>query len=135
MMLPRSTIPDTAAGYEVRERGASPGLIVQADVDVPHRHADVVVAGQFTGCDEEVTAAQQLGDLSLPPCHVYTGSCCFGLVGDARPRPCLRINKFAATSDRSSIWCSENHGRGSRATGFDQTPHTRSPWPDQSGRP
>jgi len=103
MMLPRSTIPDTAAGYEVRERGASPGLIVQADVDVPHRHADVVVAGQFTGCDEEVTAAQQLGDLSLPPCHVYTGSCCFGLVGDASPPEALFEHQQVCRYIRSII--------------------------------
>ena len=28
------------------------GLIVQTDVGVPHRHADVAMAVQLTGCDQ-----------------------------------------------------------------------------------
>ena len=39
-----------------------PGLIVDADVGVLHRHADVAMAGQLTGCDKGCTVTQQLGD-------------------------------------------------------------------------
>ena len=39
-----------------------PGLIVDADVGVLHRHADVAMAGQLTGFDKGCTVTQQLGD-------------------------------------------------------------------------
>ena len=40
-----------------------PGLIVDADVGVLHRHADVAMAGQLTGFDKGCTVTQQLGDV------------------------------------------------------------------------
>ena len=43
-----------------------PDLIVDADVGVLHRHADVAVAGQLTGFDKGCTVTQQLGYVSVP---------------------------------------------------------------------
>jgi len=43
-----------------------PGLIIQPDVGVPHRHADVAVASQFTGLDKGYTVSEQFGEVSVP---------------------------------------------------------------------
>ncbi len=58
---------------------------------------------QLTGFYDEVTAAQQLGDLSVPPCHVYTGSCCFGLERDASPLEALFEHQQVCRYIRSII--------------------------------
>jgi len=47
---------DYALGAEMNQ-GDRPGLIVQADVGVPHRHADVTVASQLTGFGEGCTVS------------------------------------------------------------------------------
>ena len=52
-----------------------PGLVVQADVGVPHRHADITVASQFTGFNKGCTVTQQLGDVSVPSHRVEVGYC------------------------------------------------------------
>ena len=59
-----------------------PCLIVQADVGVPHRHADVAVASQLTGFDEGCTVSQQFGDVSMTSHCVEVGGSLFGLVRD-----------------------------------------------------
>ena len=60
-----------------------PGLIVDADVGVPHRHVDVTVASQLAGFGERCTVTQQLGDVTVPPHRVEVGSSLFGPVRDA----------------------------------------------------
>ena len=50
-----------------------PGLVVQADVGVPHRHPDIAVASQFTGLDKGCTVSEQFGDVSVPSHRVEVG--------------------------------------------------------------
>jgi hypothetical protein len=47
-----------------------PGLIIQTDVGVPHRHADVAVASQFTGLDKGCTVSETFGDVSVPSMNI-----------------------------------------------------------------
>ena len=85
-------------GPRGRNRCDRPGLIVQADVGVPHRHADVAVASQLTGLDERCTVTQQLGDVSVPTHRVEVGSSLFGPVRDANPLEVLLDHQPGARS-------------------------------------
>ena len=81
-LQPARSEPRRADSPPRRDR---PGLVVQADVGVPHRHADVAVASQLTGFDEGCTVSQQFGDVSVPSHCVEVGGSLFGMIGDASP--------------------------------------------------
>ena len=76
-LQPARSEPRRADSPPRRDR---PGLVVQADVGVPHRHADVAVASQLMGLDEECPFSVQLGNL----CASFCGSLSY-----PNPRPAV----------------------------------------------
>ncbi|MFP6672292.1 MAG: hypothetical protein VB857_12830, partial [Pirellulaceae bacterium] len=76
-----------------------PGLVVQADVGVPHRHADVTVPSQLTSLDQRSTVTQQLGDVGVPSHRVEVAvpsSVSYGM--PARSISSLALREFAIGS-------------------------------------